>query len=479
LIVPWRTLTGFVAAVSAILIAVTAYSIVAADRNRRAVDVTERLEGVRSLQRLEDALARAESAQRGYLLTRDDRLLESYRGAVADIHGELDAVKARVAKRPGGQPVDTLSALVEAKLAALRHGVDVRTSQGLANAQRDLRSGDGGWLTETVEAVRAEMEAIEGAELREHRRVWFARMALADAIFIGANVLLLALVIVAGLAARAEMRRREERAQERLQLVALQERILGIVSHDLRTPLAAIEAGATVLTRSGLPPREARIAALMNSSSRRMERIIRDLLDYTRTRARRGIPLALRAADVGEICARVIEETALHERAVTLDLQRDGDLSGEWDTDRLEQVIGNLVTNAVRHAARGTAVRVRALGEEHEVRVEVENDGPPVPPASVGSIFDPFQRGADGAPGAAHAGVGLGLFIVRSIVEAHGGTVDVQSAPERPVTFSVRLPRTPPLRTDAARPSLWRPTTAPGALPRDHGTSAPRAGDRW
>jgi signal transduction histidine kinase len=455
--VPWRTLSGFVAAVGAILIAAAAYFIVAADRNRRAADVTERSEAVRSLQGLEDALARAESAQRGYLLTREERQLESYRGAVADIQAELDAVTKRVARRSDGLSVDSLSALVEAKLADLRRGMDVRVEKGLAEAQRDLRSGAGGWLTETVEAVRAEMEAIEGAELREHRRAWFERIVLADAIFLTANLLLLSLVIAAGLAARAEIRRREERAQERLRMLELQERVLGIVSHDLRTPLAAISAGAAVLSRSGLAPKPARIAAVMDSSSRRMERIIRDLLDYTRARAQGGIPLSICAADVGEVCARVIEEAALPDPGIALELHREGDLSGEWDVDRLEQVIGNLVANATRHAAPGTPVRVRALGEGDWVRVDVENDGPPVPPEAVRSIFDPFRKASGEATGPAHAGVGLGLFIVRSIVEAHGGTVEVESAPARPVTFSVRVPRTSPRARDAAPGRFWRP----------------------
>jgi signal transduction histidine kinase len=459
--VPWRTLTGFVAAVGAIFIAVAAYSLVAADRDRRALDVTERSEGVLSLQRLEDALARAEAAQREYLLAPEERLVESFRAAVADIHAELDAVKRRAARRPGASPADALSTLVEAKLGELRRGMELRASQGLAKAQRDLRSGDGRWLSETVEAVRAEMEAIEGAELREGRRAWFARIARADAIFLGAMVLLLALVVAAGLATRREMQRREELARERLRLLELQRRILGIVSHDLRTPLAAIDTGAAVLCRSGLEPRQARVAALIHSSSRRMEKIIRDLLDYTRTRAQDGIPLSIRATDAGELCARVVEEAALRQGAAAFDLRREGDLSGEWDPDRLEQAIANLVGNAVRYAPPGTPVRVRALGEGERVRVEVENDGPPIPPESLRSIFDPFETASGGPAGAAHAGIGLGLFIVRSIVEAHGGAVDVQSAPGRPVTFTVHLPRRPPPAGEAPPASVWRPTSEP------------------
>ncbi len=394
---PARTLAGFVAAVGAILIAVAAYFIVVADRDRKAADVTEVSESVLSLQRLEDALTRAESAQRGYLLTREERLLEAYRGAVADIHAELDGVKARVATAPGGLPSDALAALVEAKLANLRHGVDVRDADGLAEALRDLKSGDGRWLTETVEAVRAEMETIERAELREHRRAWFERIAVADAIFLAANVVLLALVVLAGLAARAEMRRREQRGQEWLRMLELQERILGIVSHDLRTPLSAIDAGAALLSRGGLAPKQARIATIMHSSSRRMERLIRDLLDYTRARARKGIPLSIRATDVGEVCACVVAEAGLHERAVALELHRDGDLGGSgtptgssrpsatWSRTRSD-TRPPARRSASARAARGSACawRSRMTGRPSPprrcARCSTHSRGPPAPP---------------------------------------------------------------------------------------------------
>jgi signal transduction histidine kinase len=459
--VPRRTLVGFVSAVVAIVMAVAAYFLVVADRERKAARVTDRSESVLSLQRLEGALVQAESAQRGYLLTRDDRSLESYRRAVADIHAELDGVRARAAAgHPHTLPSDALAALVEAKLAELRRGVEVRDADGLAPALRELRSGAGPWLTEAIEAVRAEMEAIERAELGEQRRAWFGRVALADAIFLAANVLLLALVTAAGLAARSEMRRREEQAQERLRLLELQERILGIVSHDLRTPLSAIQAGAKLLSRSGLAPEQARVAALVHSSSRRMERIIGDLLDYTRTRASKGIPLSIRATDAGEVCARVAEEAVLSGGGAVVEVRRAGDLSGRWDPDRLEQALGNLVANAIRHAQRGTPVRIRALGEEDRVRIEVENDGPHIPSEVVRSLFDPFQ-GASRGP----ASLGLGLFIVRTIVEAHGGTVEVESAPARPVTFTILLPRSRPEPGRATPASLWRPTRegSPGA----------------
>jgi signal transduction histidine kinase len=454
--VPARTLAGFAAAVCAILIAVAAYFLVAADRDRRAAGVTERSEALRSLERLEDALVRAESAQRGYLLTREDRLLESYRAAVADIHADLDGVREVATGRRDGVPREALVALVEAKLAELRRVVEVREADGLGEALRQLRSGDGTWLTEAIEAVRAEMEAIAGADLREHRRAWFGSIALADAIFLGANLLLLLLVVTAGLATRAEMRRRDARALERLRMIELQERILGIVSHDLRNPLSAIQNGATLLARSALPPPQARIASLMQSSSRRMEGILRDLLDYIRTRAGTGIPLAIGTADVGEVCARVVDETSLFAGVPPVELRREGDLAGEWDADRLEQAIGNLVANAVRHAPAGTPVRVRAIGEGDGVRIDVENDGPAIAPETAASLFEPFQRGTGPVTGG--DGLGLGLFIVRTIVEAHGGTVHAEAAVAPPVTFTVRLPRARARRAGAPPPGEWRPT---------------------
>jgi signal transduction histidine kinase len=469
--VPARTLAGFAAAVGAILIAVTAYFLVVADRDRKAAHVTERSESVLSLQRLEDALSRAESAQRGYLLTRDEQHLESFRRATADVHAVLEAVRARVAAGPHGAPrTEALASLVEAKLTELRRGMEVRDADGLPDALRALREGDGRWLTDTIEAVRAELEAIERAELGRQRRAWFGRVALADAIFLAANVLLLALVTAAGLAARAEMRRREERAQERLRMLELQERILGIVSHDLRTPLSAIQGGAALLSRARLAPEQARVASLIHSSSRRMERIIRDLLDYTRTRAGKGIPLAIRPTDAGEVCARVLEEATLAGRGM-VELHRDGDLSGEWDPDRLEQAIGNLVANGLRHAPRGTPVRIRAVGEAERVRIDVENDGPPIPREAVRSLFDPFQR--SGASGS--SGLGLGLFIVRTIVEAHGGTVEAESMrPAGPVTFTIRLPRSRPTPGRNATPtSFWRPTR------HDPSHAAGSSADRW
>ena len=450
---PARTLAGFAAAVAAIVVAVAAYFLVATDRNRRAAEVARRSESVVALQRLDDALARADAEQRGYLLTHEERSLSAYRRAVADVHAELDRVQARLdAGRRSGSG-DALPALVDAKLSELRHVLDVRDADGFAPALRELHAGNAGWLTDAIEEIRGELEETERAALADRRRAWFGLTALADGIFLGANLVLLVLVTIAGLAARAEMRRREERARERLRMIELQERILGIVSHDLRTPLAAIQGGATLLSRAGLAPGPARVAALVDSSAHRMEGIIRDLLDFTRTRSTLGIPLSIRPSDAGELCARVVDEATLGGGPQRIELRRDGELAGEWDPDRLVQAIGNLVSNALRHALPGTPVRIRAAADGDHVRIEVENDGAAIAPEAVPSLFDPYRRAAGSD------GLGLGLFIVRTIAEAHGGTVEVAPAPPPAVRFVVRLPRLPPeRRRDAGPERYWQPT---------------------
>jgi signal transduction histidine kinase len=456
--VPVRTAAGFAAAIGAIVLGVFVYFLVVADRDEKAARVSERSETVLALQRLETALARVESAQRAYLLTHEERHLEAYQRALAEIPPALDAVSAHTPAGPWRTPRnDALAALVEAKIADLRREVQLRNDKGLGTTLRDLRAGDGMWLTDTIEALRAEMEAQERAELGAQRRAWFGRVALADAVFLGATVVLLALVVAAAFGVRADLRRREEREQERVRMLELQERILGIVSHDLRNPLSAIQGGAALLQRTGLAAPQARVAGIIESSSRRMERIIRDLLDYTRIRARDGIPLAVRATNVGDVCARVVEEAGLGARDGTVELSREGVLDGEWDPDRLQQALGNLVGNALQYAPAGAPVRVRAEGTPDEVRVSVENEGPPIPPELARSIFDPFRRGVEGD--GAFDGLGLGLFIVRSIVEAHGGSVSVSSAAGTPTTFTLRLPRVRPAAERRSRGfGIWRPT---------------------
>ena len=445
--VPLRAAAGFAAAFAAILLASGVYFVVIHERDVRARRVADATAALLSLERLDAALSGAESAQRGYLLTRDDRHRDRFAHATREIAVELDRLDAGVGERDAAA---ALATLVEARLAGLAHGLET----GKIDAPREtprLPGSDGLELSDRIAAARLAHAAATDVTLNRARRAWFGRVALADAVFVLANVVLLALLAVAALGVRGELREGERRERDTARLVALQERILGVASHDLRNPLSAVQLGARLLSRGGLPAAQVRIAERIQSCARRMDRIVRDLLDTTRLRAGRGIPVSIRPAALGEVCVRVVDQLEATHGDGVIRLSCTGDLSGEWDPDRLEQAVENLVSNALRYAPPGTPVRVRAAGDDEGVRIEVENDGPPIPPDVLRKVFDPFERGAREIDGP--EGLGLGLFIVRSVVEAHGGSVSALSPPEGPVTFTIELPRAPVARLGGATPA--------------------------
>ncbi|WP_242334037.1 MULTISPECIES: ATP-binding protein [Anaeromyxobacter] len=440
---PARPVTGFVAAILAIVVAVGVYLAVAKSRQENAARAAESTDAVLALERLDAAVREAESSHRGYLLVRGPAELARHERAVAAIRVELASLTQRASREPQRRaPTDALVGRVDAALAAMAEERRAHDAALLTGASWHPTTDP--HLLDDMEHARGELVALEVGALEQRERAWSGKTALGDAVFLVANLALAAVLLLAARSVRQALRAHEERERERRVALEVQARILGIVGHDLRTPLSAIEAGATLLSRRTLPPAEARTLARILSSSRRMARMIGDLLDFTRVRDAGGIPLAPRAMDLREVCRPVVDEAALRHGPDAVALSLDGNLSGAWDPDRLQQAIANLVSNALQYQPAGTPVRLRAAGEADAVRVEVENDGPPIPPEATRAIFEPFRRGDVRQAGA--DGLGLGLFIVRTIVEAHGGRVDVASGPGRPTRFTVRLPRTGGLR---------------------------------
>jgi signal transduction histidine kinase len=259
----------------------------------------------------------------------------------------------------------------------------------------------------------------------------------------------------------AEVRRFNESLDESLaesmtrfsaQADAFRNQFVGILSHDLRSPLGAITTGTALLAvPEDHPERRARVTARMMTSCQRMERLIRDLLDLTRTRLGGTIPLDRRDADLQKICEDVVTECqAAHPDAV-IELKTSGSLAGQWDADRMTQVISNLVGNAIQHGD-GTPVTLVAKEEEDAITLTVHNQGTPIPPEGMPSIFEPLARGpSEGITGG--GSIGLGLFIARAIVTAHHGTIEATSSSESGTTFSVTLPK----RGSAGSEKTWQP----------------------
>jgi len=215
------------------------------------------------------------------------------------------------------------------------------------------------------------------------------------------------------------------------------DQFVGILSHDLRNPLGAITTGAALLAQAaGDDQRQARVAARILSSAQRMQRMIADLLDLTRVRLGGIIPLTAVQTDLQRLCEEVVLETQESHPDAVVHLESRGDVTGKWDADRLAQVVSNLVGNAIEYGGK-TPVTVTAFDAGERVKLVVHNDGDPIPPHVQAKIFEPLARGA--SEGTDH--VGLGMFIARAIVGAHGGEILLRSTAESGTTFEVTLPR--------------------------------------
>jgi len=238
----------------------------------------------------------------------------------------------------------------------------------------------------------------------------------------------------------ATERRRMEEEQQRAN--EFRERLLGIVSHDLRSPLQAIILQSQLLARQVPHDKVKASTTRINQGAERMTRMIGDLLDFTRGRLGGGIPVDRRPGDLFALAAEVTEELQLTSPHNPLRLRTEGNGQGDWDRDRLSQVVQNLVTNALKHGATGLPVQVTLEGERDGVVMRIRNQGQPIPPEFVPLLFDPFRRaGRQDKPSDPLSGLGLGLYIAQEIVHAHEGTISVQSDAEEGTLFTVWMPR--------------------------------------
>ena len=231
---------------------------------------------------------------------------------------------------------------------------------------------------------------------------------------------------------------------------------LGVLGHDLRNPLSAIKMGAVLLERSEtMTARDHNLVVTISRSADRMAQMVHDLLDFTRTRLGARLPISAARCDVCTICNHIADEmrTAHPDRPISV--AYDGDCAGQWDASRIEQLVSNLVGNAIQHGFRGTPVNITLQGSPTEnVILSVLNRGPVIPELQRRTIFDPLVRGLDPATDAdvhQRTSLGLGLYISKEIADAHGGTIDVTSSELEGTAFRVVLPKHLPLRAEESR----------------------------
>jgi two-component system, sensor histidine kinase and response regulator len=228
-----------------------------------------------------------------------------------------------------------------------------------------------------------------------------------------------------------------EELRQRSETLRLHEMFTAVLGHDLRNPLNAIVTAAFLLQRRSQDPGVRDTADRILSSGRRMTRMIENMLDLTRARLGGGIPLNRAPADLVIVLDRVVQEFRTAYPGRTVEVLVDGDVTGEWDVDRLQQIASNLIGNALQHGHAEAAVSVGLRGTTADaVTLTVSNRGT-IPSDILPIIFDPFRGGEHKRSD----GLGLGLYIAQQIAMAHHGEITVDSSEEAGTTFTVTMPR--------------------------------------
>jgi signal transduction histidine kinase len=234
----------------------------------------------------------------------------------------------------------------------------------------------------------------------------------------------------------------ERRTVEELRrLSALRADFVSLVSHELRTPMAAVIGAARTLQqrwRELSPEQRESFLELIAGETNRLADLIGDVLDTSRIEAG---TFSFRFADVD--LGRLVDDAVATAQVGQDEVRLRADVRAplpeiRGDGERLRQVLTNLIDNAIKYSPAGAEVEVRAYQEDGRVRIDVTDSGPGIAKDDQKLIFEKFGRVT--GTGATRPGTGLGLFIARSIAEAHGGALDVHSAPEQGSTFTLELP---------------------------------------
>ncbi|MDB5848272.1 MAG: hybrid sensor histidine kinase/response regulator [Rhodoferax sp.] len=226
--------------------------------------------------------------------------------------------------------------------------------------------------------------------------------------------------------------------EERTETLRLHEMFTAVLGHDLRGPLSAMMMAAQVLARR---PDESvqKVGARLIKSGHWMGRMIEDVLDISRARLMGGIPIRRQPFDLGQLVERVATDyrSQFPEHAIQVALQ--GELQGQWDEDRWVQVVSNLIGNALHHGQADAPIDIRVDGSAADAVTLTVTNGGTIPPEVLPWIFDPFRRG--GRTSARAEGLGLGLYIVQQIVQAHGGKVAVAAKEGDKTEFRIDVNR--------------------------------------
>ncbi|MEQ1861504.1 MAG: ATP-binding protein [Chthoniobacteraceae bacterium] len=407
----------------------------------------------------------AETGVRGYLLMGDESFLEPYHAALATIErSDLRLKKLLTPEKQLTELRGRIEALGTQRMTALEGTLSVGRERGREAAAVTIREGHGKELMEDIRALAAKLDAELAATMTgllaaaEERlafttRVYFATSVIVAAALIGLFFLTrrqfadLETLAVAERAARARVESllASERTahSEAAHANKLKDEFLAVVSHELRTPLNAI-LGWTSLLRDGAEDAQELKEGLdtIDRNAHAQAHLIDDLLDVSRIIAGK-VRLRISEVDVRALALAVVDglRPAAEARGVKITLRENAEASEVLgDPDRLQQVMWNLVSNAIKFTPRGGEVELSVARAGSAVALEVRDTGQGIRPEFLPRIFDRFSQ-QDASTTRGQSGLGLGLSISRHLIELHGGSINARSAGEgQGATFHVEIP---------------------------------------
>jgi signal transduction histidine kinase/ActR/RegA family two-component response regulator len=457
-------------------------------RVQRSYDVLQTLDDLNS------ALTDTETSQRGFLLTQDASYLDEYDAAIAHIRVAVTELRRLSANDPAtGGAVTQLAQLASAKLDEMQQAIRETQSGERRRALAQVAKGEGRRM---MEAFRHDAAALEADQRRllDLRRQQEDRARLASEGVLVATILLsLLLVGAAAVISRrfdersrllerevAERQRAEERREELLtservarseaeRATRLKDEFVATLSHELRTPLNAIVGWASILRKDCRADTVAQGVEVIERNAKLQARMVEDLLDMSRILSGK-LTMDLRRMHLSPLVDAAVASVRPTADAKGVQLQTTVESTGPVNADaaRLQQVMWNLLTNAVKFTPRGGRVHVVAREVGTQVEISVRDTGQGIDSKFLPFVFDRFRQ-ADSSTTRRHGGLGLGLSIVRNLVEMHGGSVEAQSPGEdQGTTFTVRLP--------LARSYLYPAADAPAVSRHQEVDEAPPLG---
>jgi signal transduction histidine kinase len=217
---------------------------------------------------------------------------------------------------------------------------------------------------------------------------------------------------------------------------------LAILGHDLRAPLQAVKMSTEMLLRKApLDSKGLSLVGNIQNGARHMGAMVSDLLEFVRSRLGSSLPIEPKPMNLADAAREAIAEACAGRPDCQVHLHTDGDTQGQWDRGRIDQLLQNLIGNALQHGLNGQVPTLSLDGTANSVELRMHNFGPPIPQAALGTVFDPLVRSATEELGSNSTSLGLGLFIVKEVVQAHRGTIEVASSEAGGTTFTVVLPR--------------------------------------